>query len=376
MHFTALAGVFAPAKPSPGLGLARCTPVGRLALLLASLAAAPAHATFHFMHTEQVVGGVNGDASAQAIQLRMRVAQQHMVDRGKLVAWDATGANPIVLIDFAEEVSEDAAGSRILVVSRGFTPYTDPPVEPDFVLTNLIPPSYLAAGSITFESDEDDFVVCRLSWGGAAYTGDTTGALTNDDDGEFGPPVPGPLPHSGVEAVRYMGYFAGLSTTNADDYALTGGAAVFTNNAGNEFTVRVPQCPMTPEQDPVDEDGDGVGSFCDECPDDADKAAPGECGCGVPDIDVGNDGDIDCPDDPDNPGGDSDDPPPPDGGDDGDPDGGADGGDPDNPNDDGGPDGSDGDAPTGPRACGVGMIPVLLFGSSVLIGTRLRRLSR
>ncbi len=36
--------------------------------------ALPAQATFHLMQIEQVIGGVNGDTTAQAIQLRMRFA--------------------------------------------------------------------------------------------------------------------------------------------------------------------------------------------------------------------------------------------------------------------------------------------------------------
>ena len=41
--------------------------------LLGVLALQPAaHATFHLMQIEQVIGGVNGDTTAQAIQLRMR----------------------------------------------------------------------------------------------------------------------------------------------------------------------------------------------------------------------------------------------------------------------------------------------------------------
>ena len=38
------------------------------------LLAQPAFATFHLMQIEQVIGGVNGDTSRQAIQLRMRQA--------------------------------------------------------------------------------------------------------------------------------------------------------------------------------------------------------------------------------------------------------------------------------------------------------------
>ena len=50
----------------------------RMVAALASLAfALPAQATFHFMQIEQVIGGVNGDTTAQAVQLRMRFAGQN-----------------------------------------------------------------------------------------------------------------------------------------------------------------------------------------------------------------------------------------------------------------------------------------------------------
>ena len=45
-----------------------------ITIAVAVAGTAPAHATFHFMQIEQVIGGVNGDSTAQAIQLRMRSA--------------------------------------------------------------------------------------------------------------------------------------------------------------------------------------------------------------------------------------------------------------------------------------------------------------
>jgi ABC-type Fe3+/spermidine/putrescine transport system ATPase subunit len=50
-------------------------------------------------------------------------------------------------------------------------------------------------------NNEDSLIVCRLSWGGASYTGATTGAMTNDDDGEFGPPIATALPSTSLEAL-------------------------------------------------------------------------------------------------------------------------------------------------------------------------------
>ncbi len=48
--------------------------------------------------------------------------------------------------------------------------------------------------------------------------------------------------------------------------------------------------------DAVDTDGDGTPDGCDECAQDADKVAPGTCGCGVADQDSDGDGVLDCND--------------------------------------------------------------------------------
>jgi hypothetical protein len=183
------------------------------------------------MQIEQVVGGVNGDASAQAIQLRMRSSFQNQMQESRLVVRDAAGTNPIVLIDMTSTVPNHGAGVRVLIASSSFQSHLGT-ITPDFVMTNLIPPSYLAAGSLTFE---DDFgtVYWRLSWGGASYVGLGTGTLTNDSDGIFNPPFADALPSGSGQALLYRFAATAASTDNANDYELTAGPAVFTNNAGS-----------------------------------------------------------------------------------------------------------------------------------------------
>ncbi len=281
--------------------------------LLAAASSSPAHASFHFMHVEQVVGGVNGNTSVQALQLRMRVNAQNQLQKTRLWAWDAAGQNPILLVDFDHPVTQDAAGSRTLVATAAFANYTSPAAKPDFTLAHLIPPAYLAAGCITFEKDDGTLIICRLTWGGSNYTGATNASLTNDIDGELGPPFPGPLPSADLQALLFQNGLD-LSTTNAEDYAVTAGPAVFTNNAGESFTVITPvcasdppedadndevclgidNCPEVSNSDQADTDGDAAGNACDSCPDDPYKTEPGACGCGTPDTDSDSNGILDC----------------------------------------------------------------------------------
>ena len=95
--------------------------------------------------------------------------------------FDATGANPIVIVDFGASVPNGAVGSRVLVASPNFLAATTPNAVTDFTMTNLIPASYLAAGSLTYETDNGLTIYWRLSWGGASYTGPNSGAIDNSE---------------------------------------------------------------------------------------------------------------------------------------------------------------------------------------------------
>ena len=212
----------------------------RVAGVMAIVAyAQTAAATFHFMQIEQVIGGVSGDTTAQAIQLRMRVAGQDQVSAAKLVAYDANGLNPVTIIDIGSDVANTAGGARVLIASVQFANTQMPPgVSPDFVMTNLIPAAYLAAGRLTWESD-GGVIYWSLSWGGAAYMGSTTGNTANDADGDFGPSFGAALPSTTNQALQFTGGLGAASTNNAADYSVSAGDATFTNNAGGTGTVPV-----------------------------------------------------------------------------------------------------------------------------------------
>ena len=226
--------------------------------LVAALSSGVEADLFHLMQIEQVIGGVNGDTSVQAIQLRMRSVGQNQLAGTKLVVRDATGSNPVLLFDFPVSVPNGAEGARVLIASPSFTAHTTPTAILDFIMTNNIPASYLAAGSMTFE---DDFTVWwRLSWGGASYTGSNAGSCFNDDNCDFGPPWPGPLPSGGVEALQFQGPFNALSMNNAADYALTAGASSWINNAEQTFALpAAAACPWDCE--PVADGNVGINDF-------------------------------------------------------------------------------------------------------------------
>ncbi len=224
-----------------------------------------ADAVFHLMQIEQVIGGVNGDTTVQAIQLRMRSTFQQFVTGARVRVWDAQGQNPILLTDFGMDVLFDQpVGRRVLIATASFSGVLDGPLAPDFIMVNLIPASYLAAGSITFEDDpfmgNDGTIWWRLSWGGAGYTGGTDGASVemggNDFDGDFGrwpePPAVMPLPSAGVQALQFQGPATALSTNNADDYALTTMPVTFTNNANGSATICPWDCQAAPTSGAVD----------------------------------------------------------------------------------------------------------------------------
>jgi hypothetical protein len=212
------------------------------AVLLASSPGFTTPQTFHLMQIEQVIGGVNGDPTLQAIQLRMRIAFQNEVSQARLRAWDAAGQNPIIVVDMTTDVPNFQQGARVLVSTPGFAGAFGP--VPDFVMTNPIPASYLAAGKLTWEDDLGT-VYWSLAWGGAAYTGTNTGTVDNDPDGNFNPPFPLPLPSMTGQSCLFPGPANAPSTNNAADYIVSPGNATFTNNAGETGTVPVELMDLT-----------------------------------------------------------------------------------------------------------------------------------
>jgi hypothetical protein len=243
--------------------LKRRITIGCAAASAAALVATSAQATFHLMQVEQLIGGVGGDTTAQAIQLRTRAPNQCFLGQGRLTVLDADGLNPISIQDFSTCpplpmpcTATCPTGARILIASPGFAATLDNPITPDLTMDNLIPPSYLAAGSLVFTDAAGTDILWRISWGGAAYTGPNDVACTNDDTtcpnpGSVAPPFPTALPSATDQALLFPGGATAVSTNNAADYVVTAGAATFTNNASQSGTVQLAApCPWDCEASP------------------------------------------------------------------------------------------------------------------------------
>ena len=130
------------------------------------LLASPAFASFHLMKIEAAMGGIGGDTTQQAVQLRMRAPGQNLVGSGqtRLIAWDAAGLNPVTLIAFPADVLNATQGSRILVVSPAFAS-AHPGIPGDFTMTSVIPSYYLPAAPHVRGRLRDDLLVPGLGGG-------------------------------------------------------------------------------------------------------------------------------------------------------------------------------------------------------------------
>ncbi len=215
------------------------TKSGILTLLFSMACASPVLATYHEMQIEQVIGGLNGDTGAQAIQLRMRAANQNHVRLAKIRAWDAAGGNPVVVLNLTSDVPEKLMGSRVLLATATFTHNVravNPKFTPDFLMARPIPPEYLNAGRLTFEENSGK-ILWSLAWGGPFYTGSHAGARVNDADKNFGPAFPLPLPTANRRALRFHGAAWDPSTSNSLDYELSANPARLRNNKGTLFTI-------------------------------------------------------------------------------------------------------------------------------------------
>jgi hypothetical protein len=209
------------------------------ALVLAGLlAVTPAQAQYAHVQIEMVIGSVDGDPAAQAVQLRIGQAGDNALAGMEVVACDATGANPVTICTIPSNVSNGALGARVLLCSNAMLGRLAPSITPDFMLSAPIPTSYLAAGSLYLDMPGDAMgPLWRLSWGGASYSGSGAVETINDADGDCNPAYPSTIDGVVGRGVQFRFDPATPSTTNANDYASGQGADQVWNNAGDKATI-------------------------------------------------------------------------------------------------------------------------------------------
>ena len=144
-------------------------------------------------------------------------------------------------------------------------------------------------GANDHDSDEIDTGGAVYSF---EYTGDTwqqTQTIIPDDE----------------EAILWFGDALAMDGRRAivgtpgsrETYRLAGSAYMLerdTDGDGDGIADTNDNCPSAPNRDQADPDDDGAGTACDQCPEDAQKTAPGECGCDSLDTDFDANGVVDC----------------------------------------------------------------------------------
>ena len=116
------------------------------------------------------------------------------------------------------------------------------------------------------------------------------------NDGPFCPGGNLQLSASATAAASYLWIGPNGFISNLQNPQITGASAA----AAGTYTVLVNGCPPGTTTDAIalaDADGDGTCDINDGCPNDPNKTAPGNCGCGVPETgDSDSDGTVDCND--------------------------------------------------------------------------------
>jgi len=296
-----------------------------------------ASAAFHIMRIHGVMGGANGDANIQFVELRMADPGQNFVDTHDICFFNASGA-PVARFTFPSSVGSGADEASILVGTTGLNSFDSNWAvgSPDFPfagntvaipsglpVTNPVP---APAGKVSFGSDfatapgdmcgaSMPSMYSEIDWVayGIAYTG------TVQQGAKFG----SDLPTAGIQSIKVQGpapvmpangslcfpgsFFSNCSVArdNSVDYAI-----VSTNGAGNQPRNNANQtgpvapadadgdgvpdpsdnCPATPNPTQVDADGDAVGDACDLCPGTAPSAQVDVAGCSQAQVDVDADG--------------------------------------------------------------------------------------
>lgn len=188
------------------------------------LPASSAFAAFHLIQIEEIIGGINGDTTEQAIQLRYQFGDQNAIANFRVRYWNSTGTVATTLFTFPSAISSTPSkptGTNILLASTAFNSLMSsvPGYSSDFTLTSTIPANILAGGKLTFETDTGS-IIWSVAFG--AYTGTNTGVYNDTDFG--GATVA--IPTDSMKGIHFTAAAGTASTTNAAQYSVIDPAKV------------------------------------------------------------------------------------------------------------------------------------------------------
>ena len=267
-----------------------------------------ASAAFHIMRVYGVMGGANGNANIQYVELRMADPGQNFVSTHDICFFDPSGA-PYARFTFPANVANSADEASILVGTSEFDANWAAG-SPDFTFSaanttaiaggaDVLHPLRSPSGKVSFGADSatTPAQMCGAMFSvidSVAYGTGYSGAV--DFGTRFGSDLPtagiqnlkvqGPAPTNPANgSICFPGSFASncsAARNNSVDYAI-----VNTNDAGNQPRNNANQ---TGPVALIDADGDGVGDTSDLCPGTAPAAAVDANGCSQAQVDADADG--------------------------------------------------------------------------------------
>ncbi|MEX0800925.1 MAG: thrombospondin type 3 repeat-containing protein [Dehalococcoidia bacterium] len=259
--------------------IARTLLVGAIALAVAVVAligngAPPASAAFHCMRVGAVMGGANGNADIQYVELRMNAGGQNLVGGHTIRFRDATGVAQVTFT-FPTNVGGAAMGASILIATAEFDAVAS--VNPDFLFSDgtvIDPDTLMTVPSNTTGVGDRNHPV-QAPDGKVSFEEASTSCLA------AGPPV-----DSVAYGTGYSGTVDYGSAVNVD-LPITGKQAIVVDNLGltpddnsMEYSLQTIPEPIPPPSGPNtprnnggatgdiggDADGDGVDDSVDNCP--------------------------------------------------------------------------------------------------------------
>lgn len=238
--------------------LAAAVAVAAVVLSLGSTGAPTAEASFHQMRVYSVMGGFNGDETAQFVELRMATGGQTQVG-GHVICFFSADGSPWARFKFPNNVGNGDSGDSILVGSGAFDaawgaggpdffflPGTTTAIAFDASNTEPVP---FPAGYVGFGSDSasQPSEMCLAGYSeidsvayGAAYTGGVN----------FGTKLASDLPTDSTSAIGLTGALCNPCTRdNSADYGIVDTNEVAhqpRNNSGDQGLITPGEPTPTP----------------------------------------------------------------------------------------------------------------------------------